>query len=166
MSLTIHRIDLLNATGRRGKDRMAILDTRGQGPVSGRLKWMEPTNFAGNNGDGTLDLHGFDIKIDENFPKMLKMLLINHRPPLDPITGELLDATKVGANSTVELFETTVGDTEMRHLKTYRHEAIKTPNRVAWVRGEGFVFTNDKSSKVGFVSFPNHKTILPIAVNG
>ena len=40
----------------------------------------------------------------------------------------------------------------MRHVKTYVHDSIQTPNDVAWVGEESFVFTNDHSSKVGLVS--------------
>lgn len=148
-----YSVDHLNASGRTGNDRMAILDTRAPGPVSSRLKWMKPTNFTGNQGDGTIDLHGFDIKADESNPNLLKMLLINHRPPYDSETGLLLDATRIGANSTVELFEAVLGETEMRHVRTYGDDkAMITPNNIAWTKSSGFLLTNDRSNKVGLVS--------------
>ena len=70
------------------------------------------------------------------------------------MTGELLDAKVVGANSTIELFQTKVGSERMRHVRTYVDEAIQTPNRVAWVSDHAFVFSNDHSGKVGFVCLP------------
>ena len=70
------------------------------------------------------------------------------------MTGEALDAKVVGANSTVELFQTKVGSETMKHVKTYADELIQTPNRVAWVNDHAFVFSNDHSAKTGFVWLP------------
>ncbi|TGO19579.1 hypothetical protein BTUL_0003g00330 [Botrytis tulipae] len=139
----------LNISGRGVADRIGILDTRGVGSLESRLQWMTTEKFSGNNGDGTFNLHGFDIRPD---PKTgaLRILLINHRPPIDPITGATLDAGTLGANSTIELFHTQVGSVSMKHIKTYADPAIHTPNQVAWVNDDDFVFTNDHSHKVGF----------------
>jgi arylesterase / paraoxonase len=146
-----NRVDHLNASARGLTDRIAVLDTRGPGRLASRIKWLSVENFSGVNGDGTLNLHGFDIRGDRN-TDVLRIILINHRPPIDPVTGEALDATIVGANSTIEQFQTTVGGDTMRHLRTYIDPLIQTPNRVAWVTEHSFVFTNDHSNKVGFVS--------------
>jgi hypothetical protein len=78
------------------------------------------------------------------------------------VTGDPLDAAKVGANSTVELFQTTAGSDTMRHVRTYTHEIIETPNRVAWVNDHAFVFSNDHSGKTGFVrTLPPLNNIKP-----
>jgi arylesterase/paraoxonase len=98
-----------------------------------------------------LNLHGFDVRDDKN-TDTLRILLVNHCPPIDPATGDFLDATVVGANSTIELFQTKAGSDTMRHVRTYAHDLIETPNNVAWINDDSFVFTNDHSSKVGFVS--------------
>lgn len=145
------RVGFLNATGRGLTDRIAVLDTRGPGRLASRIKWLSVDNFSGIKGDGTMNLHGFDIRQDEN-TDALHILLINHRPPIDPDTGEPLDATHVGANSTIEHFRTDVGSDSMRLVKTYVDPLIQTPNRVAWVTDTSFVFTNDHSAKVGYVS--------------
>lgn len=144
-------LDHLNATGRLLKDHVVVVDTRGSGSLASRIEPLAVQNFAGFNGDGSLDLHGLDIRQDQN---TLQILLVNHRPSIDPVTGELLDATKVGANSTIEQFQTEVGSSSMRYVRTYAHEVIQTPNRVAWVNDHAFVFTNDHSEKVGTVRFP------------
>lgn len=154
-------MDHLNASGRGLNDRMAIVDTRASGPISERLKWMKMVNFDGINGDGTIGIQGFDVQVQNGNPETLRMLLVNNRPPIDPTTGTLLDATQVGANSTIELFETTVGQTELRHLKTYHHDAIQTPNNVAFFPDGSFVLSNDKSSKTGMVSSTTY-TYFPI----
>lgn len=113
---------------------------------------MTTPNFDGNDGDGALILHGIGIKADASKTPRLKFLLVNHRPPMDPETGSLLDATKIGGNSTIEVFEAVLGETTLRHIKTYFDPAIDTPNDVAWVSDDSFVFTNDHTAKVGFVS--------------
>ncbi|EHK96579.1 putative Serum paraoxonase/arylesterase 2 [Glarea lozoyensis 74030] len=142
-------VDHLNATGRGLVDRIAVLDTRGSGRLASRIKWLSIENFSGIKGDGTLNLHGLDIRADDN-TDVLRILLVNHRPPIDPITGEFLDAAKHGANSTVEQFQTEIGTETMRHVRTYHHDLIQTPNRVAWVSDHSFVFTNDHTHKHGF----------------
>src|SRR6202035_3112818 len=109
-------IEKLNTSGRGMNDRMAILDTRAPGPVSQRLKWMNLVDFPGINGDGTINLQGFDVYVGDENPPTLRMLLVNNRPFLDPVTGALLDCTKLGANATIELFETTLGSTELHYL--------------------------------------------------
>ncbi|KAH8679569.1 putative serum paraoxonase/arylesterase 2 [Tricladium varicosporioides] len=141
-------INHLNASGRGLTDRIAVLDTRGEGRLASRIQWLDMENFSGNNGDGRINLHGLDIRADKH-TGILRILAINHRPPINPVTGELLDATKVGANSTIEQFMTKAGSSTMRHVRTYVDEVIKTPNRVAWVNEDAFVFSNDNSAKVG-----------------
>lgn len=140
--------DKFNVSGRSLRDRIAILDTRGPGRLASRIKWITAQNFPGINGDGTFNLHGFDVRADSH-TDTLRILLINHRPPFDSVTGELLDASKVGANSTIEQFQTSAGSDTMRHIRTYAHEVIETPNRVQWVNDHAFVFSNDHSRKTG-----------------
>lgn len=125
---------------------------------------MTTDNFSGNNGDGTFNLHGFDIRLD---PKSdtLSLLLINHRPPINPVTGVSLDAVGLGANSTIELFQSHVGSDSMRHVRTYTDPAIQTPNQVAWVNDNAFVFTNDHSAKVGFVSLGKPLIVFQHEIN-
>lgn len=129
-----------------------MLDTRGAGPARSRLTWLSLENFSGNNGDGVLNVHGISF-LANNKSNMLRILLINHRPPFDPVTGEALDASVVGANSTVEHFLTQVGSPSLRYVRTHAHELIHTPNSVQWVSDHSFVLTNDNSVKVGLVSF-------------
>lgn len=76
--------------------------------------------------------------IDE---ETLRIFLINHRPQADPNT--------YGANSTIELFESTLGSDAMRHIKTYADEVIMTPNDLTPTGPDSFVFSNDHHIKVG-----------------
>lgn len=147
----LYRLDFLDSSGRPLDDHLSILDTRASGPWSSRIRKVRPQGFAGNKGDSTYNLHGLDVHVDAD-GETLRVFLVNHRPPLDKATGALLDAHAHGANSTIELFETTLGSTSMKHVRTYAHPEIRTPNKVAAIDGDSFVFTNDHLRKVGAVS--------------
>ena len=141
-------IDNLDVTGRPNNDYVAILDTKASGPIASRITKVRPVSFS-----DTLNLHGISVyelpaKSAELKPT-LRIFLNNHRPPIDPVTKTVMDAAKVGANSTFELFEATLGESRMRHIRTYVGDAIRTPNRPAAVGPDSFVFTNDHAAKVG-----------------
>lgn len=142
----------LNASGRSLTDRIAVYDTRADGAIESHIKWITPEGFGGINGDGTMNLHGLSVRAVGD---QLKIVVNNHRPPIDPVTGAALDAVAIGANSTFEVFTTTLGSSTMQHVKTYVDPLIDTPNRPAWVSDDAFVFTNDNSAKVGLVSLPS-----------
>ena len=111
------------------------------------LRQLTPVGYTGVAGDGSLRLHGFDAEaIDDD---TLRFFLINHRTPTND-AGERIDATKVGANSTVEVFEVKRGSNDMTHIQTVADPAIQTPNKIAATGDGGFVLTNDRSGKVGF----------------
>ena len=141
-------VDNLDVTGRPNTDYVAILDTKASGPISSRITKVKPVAYT-----DTLNLHGIAVheipaKSAELKPT-LRIFLNNHRPPIDPVSKTVMDATKVGANSTVELFEATLGEGRMRHIRTYASDVIRTPNRPAAVGPDSFVFTNDHKTKVG-----------------
>ena len=136
----------LNVTGRQpGGDYVSVLnvDNPGEDGMFG-LYQMKISGYKGAIGDGALDLHGFDVEVVDN--TRLKFWMINHRPPVD-VQGNLLDAAKLGSNSTVEVFEVTRGSDEMVHIKTIADESVYTPNKLAATGDGGFIVTNDKSSK-------------------
>ncbi|KAB8239127.1 calcium-dependent phosphotriesterase [Aspergillus alliaceus] len=96
---------------------------------------------------GDLDLHGFDVR---DMGGKLRFWLINHKPPEDGVTGEVLDATRLGANSTVEIFDLNRGSTRLEHVRTIASSAIISPNDLAVDDdGVGFLITNDHNTKVG-----------------
>ncbi|KAE8211083.1 hypothetical protein CF327_g5127 [Tilletia walkeri] len=158
-------MDRLNAAKRPTTDAVYVVDTRGSGSFASRITKIQPTSFDGINGDATLNLHGIavlevaskptpaegnDLVMDASYtPPTLYLYFNNHRPPMDPSTGKLLNAVKVGANSTVEIFKTTLGDKKMEHVRTYTSEHIHTPNRVAPISPDSFLWTNDHAVKVG-----------------
>jgi len=75
---------------------------------------------------------------------------VNHRPP-EPAA----DATKVGADSVVEIFKTKIGSNVLQHVRTVRDTHVVTPNDlVGRPDGKGFWASNDHSAKVGLASIP------------
>lgn len=100
-------------------------------------------------GDGTLDSLGFYVEVMSD--SRLRFWMVNYRPTVDQ-NKRYLDAVKLGANATVEVFGLTRGSDLMIHVKTFADTAIATPNRVAATAygssGDGgFVVTNGKSTK-------------------
>ncbi|KAN0060925.1 hypothetical protein ACQY0O_006659 [Thecaphora frezii] len=132
----------------RPEEYLAIYDTRADGPPASRITKVRPDGYS-----GTFNLHGFDIwetpAASDELKSTFHIFLVNHRPPIDPEDGQPLQAHFVGANSTVELFESTAGEHTMRHVRTYAHKQIRTPNRPAALGPDSFVFSNDHRRKVG-----------------
>lgn len=136
----------MNASGRAsGGDYVSMLhiDEPGDDGLFG-LSQLKPIGSEFGTKKEILGLHGFDVE-SMNESK-LKFWLINHRAPVDAHT-KLLDATKLGANSTVEEFELIRGSNEMRRIKTIANEVIATPNKLAATGDGGFLVTNDHSGK-------------------
>lgn len=128
-------------------DRIAVLDTRGAGPIKSRLTWLQTQNFEGINNDGRLNLHGFDIRMDSKDNKQLHIVLVNDRPSEDTGKAGSFDQTQTDPNSTIEYFITKLGSKTMSHKQTFTNIDIETPRHVAWVDEHLFMFTNAHSSK-------------------
>jgi hypothetical protein len=136
----------LNISGRRpgGSKLMALnIDSPGQDGLYGAHS-IETANYEGATGDGTLDLVGFDAEIVN--PTTLRFWLINQRPPVDE-NRKHLDATKIGANGTIDVFELKRGEQTMVHVKTVADKAIYSPNGIALMGDDSFVTSNDHSGK-------------------
>ncbi len=141
-----HSVSKLNSSSTRyGGDHISVLriDEPGDDGLFG-LHQLKTVGYEAVTEDGSLDAHGFDVEIMSD--SSLRFWMINHRPPVDQ-NNRVLDATKLGANSTIEVFEVTRGSDEMVHLKTISHKAIATPNNLAATGDGGIFFTNDHSSK-------------------
>ena len=106
--------------------------------------------YTGANGDSSLDLLGFDAEILDG--DTINFYFVNQRPPVGPFNN-YIDASVVGTNSTIDVFEMRRGEENMRHLRTISSPEVYTPNRVAILGGGAFLVTNDHSVKTGFVSF-------------
>jgi len=109
-----------------------------------RMQKITPTGYRGATGDSTLDLIGFDAQVLKD--AKLRLWLINQRPPVDE-QGRYLDATKTGANATVEIFEHVRGEKTMKHVKTFADPEIYSGNGIAGLNDGSFVLSNDHTSK-------------------
>jgi hypothetical protein len=106
-------------------------------------------NYHSSTGGKDIDLNGFDVEVLPN--SRLRFWMVNNRPPVDEV-GNFLDATKVGANSTIEVFEHKRGSKKLEYIKTIWSEAVPAPNNLA-ATGNGSVFvTNGHDEAAGFVS--------------
>ncbi|KAK1962016.1 calcium-dependent phosphotriesterase [Colletotrichum sublineola] len=141
-----------NASGRSTRDAIVALniDSPKGDAFEGRI--LSTPGFSGTAGDGLLQLVGL-TGIDLSEGDKIHLLLVNNRPSVDPVTGEFLDQASVGANSTIEVFETGPQAVEMKHIRTFASVNISTPNNIAALSSETIYFTNDKgASKVGLKS--------------
>lgn len=149
------RLAHFNLSGRNPNDAIVVLDVdelEAGGEVSPRI--LATPKFPGINGDGRLQLTGMAGVDDAD--GSVRLWIINNRPSVDAETGEFLKHSKIGANTTIELFRTGSKADELRHMKTFANPQIATANRVAAVGGDnnGFYFTNDHGTvKTGLVSF-------------
>lgn len=143
-------IGKLNVTGRRagGSELIALeIDNPGHDGLF-NMRTIKPVGYIGATGDDTLDLLGFDARIVNG--NTIHFFLINQRPPIGPFKN-IIDASKSGDNSTVDIFEMTRGEDQMRHLKTiWSPTEVFTPNRVASLDSGAFLVTNDHSTKSGW----------------
>lgn len=137
--------DKLNVSARRGSNWVSVLDI--DHPGSDGLYGLRKVKI-GNSYTGDLDLHGFDVKEVHN--GVLRFWMINHRPPVNGDTGELLAADQVGANSTIEIFDLDHSRETLELVKTIVSDAVVSPNNLAVEDdGNGFLITNDHTRKSG-----------------
>jgi arylesterase / paraoxonase len=102
-------------------------------PSTNTVTRLHPTNF---NFTDTAAVHGMDV-VPSADPDKLWIYLVNHRLPkgLDPNDG---------LDSVIELFETRVGEREVKHIRTFNDSRyIIVPNDVVGLPdGKGFYVTN------------------------
>ncbi|TFK75385.1 serum paraoxonase/arylesterase [Pluteus cervinus] len=126
-----------NLTGRSTTDFVATYD-----PTTKVVTRLQTTDFQSARG---LSLHGMDVVPSSTDPKRLLVYLVNHRAPLDQ------DPYKVGADSVIEIFETTIASRKLVHRQTIEDPVIIAPNDVVGSSdGQSFYFTNDHGSKIRF----------------
>ena len=138
----------LNPSGRRpGGDHISVLHIDEPDELFG-LHQLKTIGYRGANGDEALGLHGFDVeKLNSS---RLRFWLINHQPSIDE-TKRPMSTARLGANSTVEVFELAQDSDEMVHVRTFADPTITTPNGLAATGDGAFMISNDHSSKVGLV---------------
>lgn len=138
-------LDALNATAlleKSSSDYVATYD-----PRSRKVTKLEILGLTEPRG---LNVHGMDVVVDEHDSTLLWVYLVNHRPPLDL----LVDASRVDADSVIEIFKSRVGANFIEWVQTIEDaKVIITPNDiVGGANGQEFWFTNDNPVKQGLVS--------------
>ncbi|KAK1725678.1 uncharacterized protein BDZ83DRAFT_618882 [Colletotrichum acutatum] len=143
----------MNASGRSTRDAVIALDIDSPKSDAFEYRVLETPGFTGTVGDGLLQLVGI-TGIDAPKGDRVEILVVNNGPSVDPVTGTLLDQKSVGANSTIEVFETGPKAMGMKHVRTFASANISTPNNVAALSSEEFYFTNANGPhKVGLQFF-------------
>ncbi|GMG03551.1 putative paraoxonase [Aspergillus flavus] len=147
-----NKYDLAGLAASGSSDHISVLDI--DQPGSDGLYGVHALGFRDGANSQQLHLHGFDVRRIDN-GRRLRFWLINHRPPLDARTGERLDPIKVGANSTIEVYDLDLGNNlksdHLEYVKTIASDAVIAPNNLVIVDDEkgDFLVTNDHSTKVG-----------------
>jgi len=108
---------------------------------------IQQTSYENYPGDADLDLVGFDVEIVDI--STLRFWLLNQRPPYDA-NGTMLDASKLGANTTIDVYDFKHRAKTMKYIATGKSPALHSPNKIAWMGGNNFVVSNDRSAKVGW----------------
>lgn len=111
-----------------------------------KMHKVQPTHYGSTPGDGHLDLTGFDVEIVDS--STIRFWLLNQRPLYDA-TG-LMDHSKKGVNTTIDVYEYRNGEKSMRHIATSWSPKLHSPNKIAWVGANNFVVSNDRSAQAGF----------------
>ncbi|KAI3545894.1 hypothetical protein CPAR01_05281 [Colletotrichum paranaense] len=143
----------MNASGRSTRDAVIALDIDIPKGDAFEYRVLETPGFTGTAGDGLLQLVGI-TGIDAPKGDRVEILVVNNGPSVDPVTGTLLDQKSVGANSTIEVFETGPKAMGMKHVRTFASANISTPNNIAALSSEEFYFTNANGPhKVGLQFF-------------
>ncbi|GAA5948661.1 hypothetical protein JCM21900_005205 [Sporobolomyces salmonicolor] len=128
----------INATGLPpvSTDYLAILDFSDNSYRRLRITGL-PDEAAG------LYSHAIEIYRSPEEPDVLSVFLVSHRPPKNRPSS-----FQVGADSVVEILETTLGSDEVKWVKTVRHPAIRTPNNLVATGPRTFYVSNDHRYKV------------------
>ncbi|OBT60735.1 hypothetical protein VE03_09815 [Pseudogymnoascus sp. 23342-1-I1] len=143
--------DKFNASGRNANGRFVALniDSPGLDGNYGATRLQITGDYVGPGGSKAIDPNGFDVEILPN--NRLRFWMTNLRPPVDVISREYLDATKIGANTTVESFELVRGEDTLKWTGTFgaNDGVVHSANKVAADLIGGFVVSNDHSSPIG-----------------
>ncbi|ESZ93489.1 hypothetical protein SBOR_6138 [Sclerotinia borealis F-4128] len=139
-------LDSLNISDRSLSDRIAVLDTRGSGPIKDRLIWLQTQDSKGINHDGILNLHGFDVRVDSKNKKKLHIILVDDHSFGDTEKAGSFNRTQTKSNSAIEYFTTILGSKTMTHEQTFANNNIETPRHVVWIDEHLFMFTNTPHS--------------------
>merc|ERR1711939_497 len=147
-------VDLLDNAGvdKLPGDQVFIYNTN-----NGKIDEVEISNRPSHL--TKLHLHAIDAWIDPQDDEKLTFFINNHATPK---TG---DAKVVGADSTVEIFETRLGSKSWKWVASVKHELVDTPNNLVATGPRSFYVTNDHVAKVSWKRPLNILNLAPGASN-
>ncbi|EPQ57522.1 calcium-dependent phosphotriesterase [Gloeophyllum trabeum ATCC 11539] len=129
----------LNASGMSRDDHVALYD-----PETSKVTRLQ---LRGYDSSRDLSVHGMDVVPSSSNPNDLFVYLVNHRRPRHGV-----DPKVHGANSSIEIFKTSIGSSILTHIESFDDPVIQTPNDVVGSpTGRSFWFTNDHGSKIGLL---------------
>ncbi|PHH81655.1 hypothetical protein CDD82_244 [Ophiocordyceps australis] len=131
-----------NATaGRETRGSITVID-----PTTLQARALRFDNF-----DKTFVPHGIDLVDDPGEPegRAIFILAVNHPP--NPDFYQKADSSAPRARSVIEVFHHVLGSETVSHVRTVRHELIKTPNDILATSPTSFFVTNDHYYTHGFM---------------
>ncbi|KAM3448959.1 hypothetical protein MY3296_007350 [Beauveria thailandica] len=111
-------------------------------PQSMKAKRLRFEGFS-----GPFVTHGIDI-IDDPLAKLgeaVFVFAVNHRP------NQVQDSLAPKADSVIEVFHYTIGADFVRHVRTVKHDLIRTPNDILALSPTSFLVTNDHYYRDGLM---------------
>ncbi|KAK9899835.1 calcium-dependent phosphotriesterase [Cystobasidium minutum MCA 4210] len=125
-------------------DTIQMYDTR-----SGKVTQIGIPNLPAHL-VGKLHLHAIEAWIDPKDSDKLTFFLNNHGVPVSAASGQVEDPHAVGADSTVEIFETRLGSETWTHVKSVKHPLLVTPNNLVATGPRSFYASNDHVDKTSW----------------
>ena len=132
-----HRADRLSFPS---EDHIALFDTN-----TLSVRKLRLTNLPARVQAEGLRLHGIDLFLQPD-GEHATIFLNSHRVPNDRF-----QAPELGADSVIEIFDTTLGSDEAAYVGTVKHPLIHTPNNIVAVSSRSFYVSNDHSEKTHWV---------------
>ena len=98
---------------------------------------------------GPFITHGIDLYSSPSEQDSLYIYTVNHLPNPDYYTTSLPNSTIPKARSQIEVFKHNIGTSTAKHLRSIRHDLIRTPNDIYITAPTTFYVTNDHHYREG-----------------
>ncbi len=100
-----------------------------------------PTHLTLTSFSGPFVTHGIDVYSPPDDDESLYIFAVNHLA--NPVYSILNGGDVPRARSQIEVFHHTIGTLEAKHLRSIRHQLIRTPNDIYVVDEQHFYVIND-----------------------
>ncbi len=106
-----------------------------------------PTHLTLTSFSGPFVTHGIDVYSPPDDDESLYIFAVNHLA--NPVYSILNGGDVPRARSQIEVFHHTIGTLEAKHLRSIRHQLIRTPNDIYVVDEQHFYVINDHFHRDG-----------------